>query len=133
MKKILLSIIFLFALSSCTIPQPEEQEEVPNTQYIFSGKVIEVQEEYLTLEVYNTGNTNLSEGITVEVSTDVVTAVGCPEFEVGENARVVMAWNTEEAPAGQLNALAIYKEDAEGNVYSVGEESPTPTPPTDEN
>lgn len=133
MKKIitvLVSFAFLLALSGCSMPQSPEQEEVPNVQYFFSGQVLEVQEEYLTLEVYYIGNTNLSEGATVEVSTDVVAAAGCPKFEMGENARVVMAWNTEEAPTGQLNALAIYKEDAEGNVYSASEELPeaTPTP-----
>ncbi len=124
--KLVLSQLCIFCLLGCGIQQP--QEEDINVQYFFSGKVLEVQEEYLKLEVCYTGNTNLSEGSTVEVSNDVVAAAGCPEFVPGERARVVMARNTEDATAERLQALAIYKEDAEGNVYAVGEEPPKPTP-----
>lgn len=124
--KLVLSQLCIFFLLGCGIQQP--QEEDINVQYFFSGKVLEVAEEYLKLEVFYTGNTNLSEETVVEVSTDVVAAAGCPEFVSGERARVVMARNTEDVPAERLQALAIYKEDAEGNVYALGEEPPTPTP-----
>ena len=84
--------------------------------------------------MFYTGNTNLSEESIVEVSTDVVVAAGCPQFVSGERARVVMARNTENVPAERLQALAIYKEDAEGKLTDAGEQDhyktgmPTPTP-----
>jgi len=85
-----------------------------NTQYFFSGKVVTVDEAYLILEVFDTGNSNLSEGAKVEVSTDVVSVKGCPEFTVGEYARVLMARNTEDNPPGRLEALSIYEVDENG-------------------
>ena len=129
MKKIVTQILLIFCifcLLGCGIQQP--QEEDINVQYFFSGKVMEVSEEHLKLEVFYVGNTNLSEESVVEVSTDVVAAAGCPEFVSGECARVVMARNTENVPVERLQALAIYKEDAEGKVYALGEEPPTLTP-----
>lgn len=116
--------IALLCLYGCSIQPPIERKEEVNVQYFFSGKVQEVQEEYLVLEVYYTGNANLTEGTVVEVSTDVVAAAGCPEFVTGEKASVVMAWNVEEQPAERLNTLAIYKEDEDGHAYAVGGESP---------
>lgn len=85
-----------------------------NTQYFFSGKVVTVDDAYLILEVFDTGNSNLSEGAKVEVSTDVVSVKGCPDFVVGEYARVLMARNTEDNPPGRLEALSIYKTDETG-------------------
>lgn len=85
-----------------------------NTQYFFSGKVVTVDETYLILEVFDTGNSNLSEGAKVEVSTDVVSVKGCPEFTVGEYAKVLMARNTEDNPPGRLEALSIYEVDENG-------------------
>lgn len=82
-----------------------------NTQYFFSGKVVTVDDAYLILEVFDTGNSNLSEGAKVEVSTDVVSVKGCPYFVVGEYARVLMARNTADNPPGRLEALAIYEVD----------------------
>lgn len=83
-------------------------------QYFFCAKVVEVHEEYLLLEVFDTGNTNISEGDTVEVSTDVVSADGCPEFVVDEFARVLMGRNTDSNSTGRLEALSIYKTDETG-------------------
>lgn len=60
-------------------------------QYFFTAKVVAVQEDYLTLEVFDTGNSSLSKGATVAVSTDVASAGGCPGFVVDERARVLMA------------------------------------------
>ena len=131
MKKIItivLSQLCIFCLLGCGMQPQQEQKEDYNVQYFFSGKVMEVSEEHLKLEVFYVGNTNLSEERVVEVSTDVVAAAGCPEFVSGECARVVMARNTENVPVERLQALAVYKEDAEGNVYALGEEPTTPTP-----
>lgn len=86
-----------------------------NTQYFFSGKVVTVDEAYLILEVFDTGNSNLSEGAKVEVSTDVVSVKGCPDFVVGEYAKVLMSRNTEDNPPGRLEALSIYKTDETGS------------------
>lgn len=94
----------------------ESQKEDINTQYFFSAKVLEVDDEYLVLEVFYTGNSSLSNGARVEVSTNVVSAAGCPEFVVDECARVVMAWDTDGSSSERLNALAIYKTDETGNV-----------------
>lgn len=85
-----------------------------NMQYFFSGKVAAVDEEFLILEVFDTGNSNLSEGAKVEVSTDVVSVKGCPDFAVGEYARVLMARNAADNPPGRLEALSIYKTDETG-------------------
>ena len=73
-----------------------------------------VHEEYLLLEVFDTGNSNLSEGAVGEVSTDVVSADGCAEFTAGEWARVLMARKAEDNPPGRFEVLSIYKTDETG-------------------
>ncbi len=90
-----------------------------NMQYFFDAKVIETHEEYLLLEVIDTGNTNLSEGAKVEVSTDVA-AAGCPEFVADEFARVLMARNKDDNSPGRLEALSIYKIDETGKPIEQG-------------
>lgn len=87
--------------------------EVENTQYVFSGEVIESEEEYLRIEVHDAGNSSLSKGTVIEVSTDVVAADGCPEFMAGEYARVLLAYDAED-PVLRLEALSISKVDATG-------------------
>lgn len=87
--------------------------EVENTQYVFSGEVIEAEEEYLRIEVNDAGNSSLSNGTVIEVSTDVVAAEGCPEFMAGEYARVLLAYDAED-PALRLEALSVSKVDATG-------------------
>ena len=89
-----------------------------NGQSFFTAKVIEAHEEYLLLEVFDTGNTDFSEGAKVEVSTDVVAANGCPEFVAGECAKVIMARNKDNDPPGRLDALSIYKTDETGKVVA---------------
>lgn len=85
------------ALTGCERPA----SEVENTQYVFSGEVIEAEEKYLRIEVNDAGNSNLSKGTVIEVSTDVVAAEGCPEFMAGEYARVLLAYDAED-PALRL-------------------------------
>ena len=116
---VLLCVLGLLGCGGQEVRQEELQQGDYNVQYFFSAKVTEVQAEYLVLEVFDTGNTNLSENETVEVSTDVVSAGGCPEFAAGEYARVVMARNTDENTVNRLErleALAIYKTDETGLV-----------------
>lgn len=97
------------ALTGCERSAPE----VENTQYVFSGEVIEAEEEYLRIEVHDAGNSSLSKGTVIEVSTDVVAADGCPEFMAGEYARVLLAYDAED-PALRLEALSVSKVDATG-------------------
>ncbi len=97
------------ALTGCE----RSASEVENTQYVFSGEVIESEEEYLRIEVNDAGNSSLSNGTVIEVSTDVVAADGCPEFMAGEYARVLLAYDAED-PVLRLEALSISKVDATG-------------------
>lgn len=97
------------ALTGCE----RSASEVENTQYVFSGEVIEAEEEYLRIEVNDAGNSSLSNGTVIEVSTDVVAADGCPEFMAGEYARVLLAYDAED-PALRLEALSVSKVDATG-------------------
>lgn len=120
MKRIIplaLALICVFGMLGCN--QKEDlQQGGNNMQYFFTAKVIGVYEEYLLLEVFDTGNSNLSEGAMVEVSTDVVSADGCPEFVADECARVLMTRNTGDNPPGRLEALSIYKTDETGMVIA---------------
>lgn len=97
------------ALTGCE----RSASEVENTQYVFSGEVIEAEEEYLRIEVNDAGNSSLSKGTVIEVSTDVVVADGCPEFMAGEYARVLLAYDAED-PVLRLEALSVSKVDATG-------------------
>jgi len=112
-KNLLLCVMFILVLClfGC---EGKEQQGGNKMQYFFSGKVLVVDETYLSLEVSDTGNSNLTEGAKIEVSTDVVAAKGCPEFVADEYARIVMARNTEDNPPGRLEALDIYKLDENG-------------------
>lgn len=105
---ILLAVVCT-ALTGCE----RSASEVENTQYVFSGEVIEAEEEYLRIEVNDAGNSSLSNGTVIEVSTDVVAADGCPEFMAGEYARVLLAYDAED-PALRLEALSVSKVDATG-------------------
>lgn len=118
MKKLIaLAFLLVCVLSPAGCNQQEDlQQGDNNMQYFFTAKVIDVHEEYLILEVFDTGNTNLSHGTIAEVATEVVAAGGCPEFAVDEYARVLMARNTEDAPTERLKALSIYKTDETGKV-----------------
>ena len=97
------------ALTGCE----RSASEVENTQYVFSGEVIEAEEKYLRIEVHDAGNNSLSKGTVIEVSTDVVATDGCPEFMAGEYARVLLAYDAED-PVLRLEALSVSKVDATG-------------------
>lgn len=102
----------LLALCACS-QQPQQGD---NMQYFFSGKVTEVGTESLQIAVNDVGNSNLAEGTTVEVSTDVLAADGCPDLAVGAYAKVLMARSVKDDPPGCLEALAIYEVDEAGAV-----------------
>ena len=120
MKKLIALVFVLvcvFSLVSCK--QKENLQQGNNKmQYFFTAKVVEVHEEYLLLEVFDIGNTNLSDRATVEVSTEVVAAAGCPEFVVDECVRVLLARNIDDNTTSRLDALSIYKTDETGKVIA---------------
>lgn len=120
MKKLITLILAAICASSLIGCSRQEglQQGDHNAQYFFTAKVIEVHEEYLLLEVFDTGNSNLSDGAVVEVSTDVVAASGCPAFVADEWARVLMAWNADDTPSQRLAALSIYKTDETGMIIA---------------
>jgi len=110
---LILALIGVFGLVGCNQKEDLQQGDY-KMQYFFTAKVIEAYEEYLLLEVFDTGNSNLSEGAKIEVSTDVVSADGCPEFVTDEYASVLMARNTDDNPPGRLEVHSIYKTDETG-------------------
>lgn len=116
---LVLALVCVLGLVGCGQEEKLGQEESLRQgdyamQYFFSAKVVEVHEEYLLLDVFDTGNTKLTEGATVEVSTDVASADGCPKFVADEFARVIMERNTDDNPPERLEALYIYKTDEIG-------------------
>ena len=120
MKKLIalvLALVCVLGLVGCNQKEDLQQGD-NNVQYFFTAKVVEVHEDYLLLEVFDIGNTNLSDGATVEVSTEVVAAAGCPVFVVDECARVLLARNTDNNPTSRLEALSIYKTDETGKVIA---------------
>ena len=110
---LVLTLVCMLSLVGCGQKEDLKQGDYA-MQYFFNAKVVEVHEEYLLLEVFDTGNTRLSEGATVEVSTDVTSVYGCPEFVDDEFARVIMERNTDDNPPDRLAALFIYKIDETG-------------------
>lgn len=54
----------------------------------------------------------------VEVSTDVVSADGCPDIAVGEYAKVLMARNVKKNSPDRLEALSVYKVDENGGIVT---------------
>lgn len=94
------------------------KKSIVKVQYFFTAKVVEVHKDYLLLNVSDAGNSNFSKNTIVEVSTNVVAAGGCPEFEPNEYARVVMANNAEINQQKPIEALSIYKMDENGNVIA---------------
>ena len=112
---LVLSLMLLVVLAGCGA---EQQEVKPGTSYYFTAKIIEVNEDYLFAEVTDNCNSNLSVGATVEVSTEVVSSDGCPDFVVDEYARVSMARNIEGTPDERVEAFSIYKTDDTGNVMT---------------
>ena len=94
------------------------KKSVVKVQYFFTAKVVECHKDYLLLNVSDACNSNISKNTIVKVSTDVVAAGGCPEFEPNEYARVVMTNNAEINQQKPIEALSIYKMDENGNVFA---------------
>ena len=119
MKKsvsVILALLMAAALVSCN--QELQQGDAP-MQYFFSGEIILAEEDYLLIEVNDTGNSNLPDGCTVEVSTEIMGSNECPNFSVGEYAKVLMAQSVKDDPPGRLEALSIYKIDETGGTLAT--------------
>ena len=112
---VLLALLCLLGLVGCS---QEQKQGDAGMQYFFSGEVLEFEADYLVIAVNDTGNTELFDGAEVEVSTDVVSANGCPEFSNGEYAKVLMARNAEGEPEDRLEALSVYKVDETGAIMA---------------
>ena len=94
------------------------KKSIVKVQYYFTAKVVEGHKDYLLLNVSDAGNSNISKNTFVKVSTDVVAAGGCPEFEPNEYARVVLSNNEEINQQKLIEALSIYKMDEAGTVIA---------------
>lgn len=112
---VVITLTCLLAFVAC---QPNSKQGDSGMQYFFSGKVIKAEDEYLLIEVHDIGNTNLFKDDKVEVSTDVVSAAGCPDIAVGEYAKVLMARNIEKDSPDRLEALSIYEVDENGGIVT---------------
>ena len=119
MKKsvsVILALLMAAALVSCK--QEFQQGDAP-MQYFFSGEIISAEEDYLLIEVNDTGNSNLPDGCTVEVSTKITGTDECPDFSVGEYAKVLLAQSVKDDPPGRLEALSIYEGDETGGTMAA--------------
>ena len=94
------------------------KKSITKIQYFFTAKVVEVHKDHLLLNVSDAGNSKFLKDAIVKVSTDVVAASGCPEFEPNEYARVVFTNDTEINQQKPLEALSIYQMDENGNVIA---------------
>lgn len=118
MKKpmaVIVAFVMVAALVSCK--QNLQQGDTP-MQYFFAGEVISAEEDHLLIEVNDPGNSNLADACTVEVSTKVTGANDCPDFSIGEYAKVLMAQSVKDDSPGRLEAVSIYKVDETGGTIA---------------
>ena len=74
-----------------------------------------MHENYLLVEVTDKGNSSFSVGTSVEVSTTVTSADGCPKFVADEYARIEFNGVVlEKYPPALGEIFKIYKTDATG-------------------
>ena len=124
MKKLialLLSLVCVLGLCACN-----SKKDIPfdDTGVFFVGKVIEVYDSYLLVEVTDKGNTSFSIGARLEVSTNVSSADGCSNFVAEEYAKILYDGKVAtENPPGRLEAYSIYKTDENGmNIKDLDKE-----------
>ena len=116
MKKLIalvLAVICVLGLCACNSKKDIPFDET-NAAF-FIAKVTEVHENYLLVEVTDKGNSSFSVGTTVEVSTTVTSADGCPKFVADEYARIEFNGVVlEKYPPALGEVFEIYKTDATG-------------------
>lgn len=90
MKKtitMLLVMCCIVSLAACSNQQG--QDEKPNGQDYFNGKVLEIHDTYILVECLAVTSGAITSGTTAKVSTEVVNANGTPEMNIGDSVRVV--------------------------------------------
>ena len=84
MKKclaLILAIIFVFTLVSC-------KAKVDKEQIYFGGKIIEVNEMVLLVEVTDSGNSGILEGHQASVSTVLQSGENVPQYAKGDHVLI---------------------------------------------
>lgn len=116
MKKlivIILALVCVLGLCACNSNKDIPFDET-NAAF-FTAKVTEVYDNYLLVEVTDKGNSSFSVGTSVEVSTNVTSADGCPTFVADEYARIEFDGVVlEKYPPALGEVFKIYKTDATG-------------------
>jgi hypothetical protein len=105
---ILVIFVCIIALSGC---------ENEKRQAYFNAKVLEVNKEYVDVRCIEAFNSGISIDEEFSVTTDVVSAKGAPELNVGDNIRIVFNGDVMESDPLQIGTVyAIYLLDENGEV-----------------
>ena len=116
MKKLIalvLAVICVLGLCACNSKKDILFDET-NAAF-FVAKVTEVYDNHLLVEVTDKGNSSFSVGTSVEVSTTVTSADGCPNFVTDEYARIEFNGVVlEKYPPALGDVFKIYKTDSTG-------------------
>lgn len=122
MKKLVTMILVLtYVLGLAGCGQQQTQEEDANGQDYFDAAVLEVYDTYILAECLEVTSGAILSGTQVNVSTDVVTAKGIPEIEVGDSIRVVFTGIAESDPASLSTVFAVYLLDENGTPIDLSE------------
>lgn len=117
MKKILALLLTLCCIVSLTACSSQQgQEEKPNGQDYFNGKVLEIHDTYILVECLDVTSGAITSGTTANVSTEVVNAHGIPEMNIGDNVRVVFTGIKEKDPVSFDTVFSIFLLDENGEV-----------------
>lgn len=108
---ILIFVLIFVCVLSFAICQDNEKK-----QNYFNATVLEIYDDSILVECLDVTNGVVSQGEEVEVSTNVVSANGVPELEIGDNIRIVCGEVTDSIPLETEQVFAIYLLDEDGNV-----------------
>ena len=116
MKKLIsLFLVLVCVLGLCACNKNEDIHFDETNSAFFIAKVTGVYENYLLVEVTDKGNSSFAVGTSVEVSTMVTSADGCPNFVAGEYARIEFDGVVlEKYPPALGEVFKIYKTDEKG-------------------
>lgn len=106
---IVLAISVILAITFGTEKSPTGDPPNGYGENLFIAKILEVNDTYLLVEVTDSGNSGISVGAEVDVTTNIE---NCPDFEVGEYARVVFNGEVmEKDPLALGTVFALSKFD----------------------
>lgn len=111
---VLCCMVSLVSLAACSSQQG--QEEKPNGQDYFNGKVLEIHDTYILVECLDVTSGVITSGTTAKVSTEVVNAHGTPEMDIGDNVRVVFTGVKEQDPVSFDTVFSIFLLDENGEI-----------------